>query len=240
MMAICVVALSNVLINVAVLAHVLRRSKTERSPALESLWRKALPLFLQNVFILVYFKIDTVMLGMMRGDHETGLYGAAYRFFEISNVVPTALLAAMSAPLARRMAAGDWKAFWKRGLALFMAAAFTGFVVLGGVMTWLLPIVAGPSYIPSQPLLRILSLTILFYFPNYFLTMTLVFLKKTVANAWVAATAMVFNVTANWFAIQRWGAAGAAWMTLVTEMLISAACLAIIYRTVRREATIGV
>jgi O-antigen/teichoic acid export membrane protein len=108
------------------------------------------------------------------------------------------------------------------------------------VMTWLLPIVAGPSYIPSQPLLRILSLTILFYFPNYFLTMTLVFLKKTVANAWVAATAMVFNVTANWFAIQRWGAAGAAWMTLVTEMLISAACLAIIYRTVRREATIGV
>lgn len=191
---------------------------------------QGLPLLLQNVFIAVYFRIDTVMLSWMSGNRETGLYNAAYRFFELSNVLPTALLAISVAPLARNMQNREWKPLFRRSLAAFLGMACLGVGVLE-LVAWGLPrYFLNETYSLSKPILQILSLTLIFLYPNYLLTTMLTLLKKPAANAWIAAFCVVFNITANLYAIPRWGGFGAAWTTLATEAVISVCSLALIYR----------
>jgi O-antigen/teichoic acid export membrane protein len=195
------------------------------------LLQRALPLFVQNVFILIYFKIDTVMLGFLKGDFETGVYNAAYRFFEVSNAVPTAIVAAAGARLSRSIHEGNWTRFWKKLMAGLFGIACLCAAALAGTMGFFASDLLGEGYAASEPVVRVLSLTILFFFPNYLLTTTLVLLNRSSANAWVAGTAVLFNVAANFYAIPRWGAMGAACTTLVTEALITAGCGWIIWRS---------
>ena len=52
-----------------------------------SLWwdllRKGVPFAYAGVVITLFFQVDAVMLEAFRGLHELGIYGAAYKLFEI-------------------------------------------------------------------------------------------------------------------------------------------------------------
>jgi|GEM_PF-1888423 O-antigen/teichoic acid export membrane protein len=195
-----------------------------------SLWEEAFPVLLQNIFIVIYFKIDTVMLSFMAGDLQTGWYNAAYRFLELSNILPTAIMAVLVAPLSRQIHMNQWLPFFRKYLAGFLLAAFLGFLILLVIASVLPRFILGYSFTPSQPILRVLALTLFFYYPNYLLTMTLIFLKRQAANAWVALACVFFNIGMNLYAIPRWGAMGAAWMTMATEALISVVSLFLIFK----------
>src|SRR5262245_43590353 len=82
--------------------------RTRAAPSAETavtLARAASPIFFQTVFISIYTRIGTVLLGSLKGDAETGLYSAAYRFVEVSHALPAAVVSVVTARLAR--AAGD-------------------------------------------------------------------------------------------------------------------------------------
>ena len=49
---------------------------------------KALPYGLALILSTVYFKIDVVLLSLLRNYHETGIYGVALKFMEILTVIP--------------------------------------------------------------------------------------------------------------------------------------------------------
>ena len=55
-------------------------------------WKKiikeAWPMGEMAICIMIYFRIDTVMLSLMKGDVAVGLYNAAYRLSESSTVIP--------------------------------------------------------------------------------------------------------------------------------------------------------
>ena len=55
-------------------------------------FKEALPLALTSVIWVIYYRIDVVMLSMMMGDAEVGLYSAAYKLSEPFSFIPYALL----------------------------------------------------------------------------------------------------------------------------------------------------
>jgi O-antigen/teichoic acid export membrane protein len=59
------------------------------------LLREALPIALSSVIWVIYFRIDVIMLSMMMGDAEVGLYSAAYKLSESLNLIPLALMTSM-------------------------------------------------------------------------------------------------------------------------------------------------
>jgi len=55
------------------------------------MWRKALPFGLTAAAMMIYFRLDSVMLSLMRNDAEVGWYNAAYRLTEGLIVIPSVL-----------------------------------------------------------------------------------------------------------------------------------------------------
>jgi len=59
------------------------------------LFKEALPLALSSVIFIIYFRIDVVMLSIMIGDAEVGLYSAAQKLCEPLSLIPSALMVSL-------------------------------------------------------------------------------------------------------------------------------------------------
>jgi O-antigen/teichoic acid export membrane protein len=59
------------------------------------LFKEALPLALSNIIWVIYYRIDVVMLSIMMGDAEVGLYSAAYKLAEPFSLIPLALMVSL-------------------------------------------------------------------------------------------------------------------------------------------------
>ncbi len=216
----------------SVIPRLLRSSETFHT---RSAWMQALPLFVQNALIFIYFRVDTALLMHYSSARETGIYNGAYRFFELSSVIPTALLAAHVATLSRETKNGLSNFFLMKYIRLFGSVALGGMVLLW-IGSYAISLdLLGSQYRTSAQLLLCLSPTLLFLYVNYFLTTLLVLIKKSYANAWIAAAAAILNITSNALSIPRWGAYGAVWSTLATEVCITVLSLATIMTFVRSQ-----
>lgn len=187
--------------------------------------REAAPLFIGNILILIYIRIDTVLLNWLRGNEETGLYSAAYRFYEVSNVIPTAYTAAIAAVFSKQMNQVGWQLPFRKHLSRCCLLAVAAWAILQLIAKTFSVGLLTSSYEASQPMLQALSWGTLFMYPNYVLMASLVYQKKQKRIAMVAACGVIINIAANLWAIPRWGGLASAWCTVLTEAVISAASL---------------
>lgn len=61
----------------------------------QSLLKDSWPLILSGIVIMIYMRIDQIMLGEMLGDDEVGIYSAAVRLSEVWYFIPTAIVASV-------------------------------------------------------------------------------------------------------------------------------------------------
>jgi len=197
------------------------------------LLRDAFPVFLYGVLGTLYFRIDTVFLGYMTSDMETGLYSSAYRLFEITNVLPTVFVAVTQATLSKDAKSGTLLQSLRRYAAMIFCLSL---LTLGGLqlVPLILPkVLSNPGYSRCGPLLRILSFTVIPMFMNYLLLTVLTIINRQKEIAMVAGLGLIFNVAANIVAIPRWQATGAAYTTLLSEVFV----MALYYQRLKTHST---
>lgn len=68
-------------------------------PIAKTLIQESFPLILSGVSIMIYMKIDQIMLGEMVGDTAVGIYSATTRISEVWYFVPTAIASSVSPSL---------------------------------------------------------------------------------------------------------------------------------------------
>lgn len=180
--------------------------------------RRAAPTGIAVLLTMIYFRIDLVFLERMRGDAEVGAYAAAYRLLEGLLFIPAFFMAALYPALSgasRRVE--DLRRLRSAGLHwMFLLSTL---LVLALTMTapWLLRLLYGEVYSEAATVLRVLSLALLFIFPNFVLTHLLVATGRQRWNAVIAGVGVAVNVALNLMAIRRFGALGAAAATVITE-----------------------
>jgi O-antigen/teichoic acid export membrane protein len=99
----------------------------------------------------------------------------------------------------------------------------------------LVRIIFGPGFGRAVPSLRILALGLPLLYLNYGLTHFLVARDMQRATSWFALLMLVFNVALDVALIPRASGPGAAWATVLTELALTACCLAALAQ-VRGEA----
>jgi O-antigen/teichoic acid export membrane protein len=72
-----------------------------------TLLKQSWPLILSSFAIMVYVKIDQIMLGKMQGMEVTGVYAAAARISEIWYFIPTILASSLFPAIIRSKALGE-------------------------------------------------------------------------------------------------------------------------------------
>ena len=190
------------------------------------LWRHALaqsiPYAVLGVIGLIFFRIDSLMLTWIKGTQETGVYAAAYRLIEATAVLPGVAVAAAFPLLARLHV--ESRAMLRRAYFGALGVLTVG-AVPAALATWLLApflvhlLYDAGGYAASVALLRILSLALLIIFIDTANTMLLYSgddLRTVLALSLVTTGA---NVGMNLVLIPRYGYTGAAWSTVLSELL---------------------
>ena len=210
------------LVMVAV-TYVLAGSPRETFPvslsAVGGMIREALPFGLLLIGFAVYYRVDMVMLEWLRGTREVGLYAAAYRFLDAA--IP--LAASVARPFYPRfsgLTGRDMRGSrellektWRPLLGLILPLAI-GICFAAEPLTLVL---FGDEFKDSVAPLQILiwgSLPlVLIMIP----TQALMAADRVWPLVGVYGMSACVNIIGNLLLIPRWGASGAATMTIVCE-----------------------
>jgi O-antigen/teichoic acid export membrane protein len=188
-----------------------------------AIWRdlqiKALPLGFFLVVLNLYSYVDGVMLGVMRGDVETGLYTAAYRVYEGLSYAPS-VIASVLTPRLSALFVSDRARHRKLALAglggsIALAAAIG--VVVYALATPLMTLLFGEDFRPAASPFRILCLGLAFVFAIWVLHAVAISVNRERLLLTTGIIGLVVNVAVNLYLIPHYGANGAAIATVTGE-----------------------
>lgn len=181
------------------------------------------PLAVTVVLNLIYFKADTLILSVYKSPEEVGLYGAPYRILEVITTFPHMFLSLI---LPIFTAAWVNKNIGKINQVLQNTFDFFSIIsVLMIVGTWLLStqlmiILSGNEFAASGPILNILILATASIFFGTLYTYLVVALKIQKKMIKYFLSAAVIGLIGYFVFIPRFSYWGAAYMTLLVEVLI--------------------
>jgi polysaccharide transporter, PST family len=204
-------------------------------PRMRWLLSQSWALLFSGLAIMVYFRIDQVMLAQMVGERELGLYSAALRLSEIWYAIPTILVASASPALIASYARSA-EQYYARLQKLFTNLAGLAYLVaipMSLLSSTLILWLYGPEFAGAGTVLMVHIWTALFVFLGVGLSswminegMTKFYLLQTTAGA-------VTNTLLNLFLIPRFGAVGASIATLISQAIASYLMLCTTARTRR-------
>jgi O-antigen/teichoic acid export membrane protein len=206
--------------------------------AMRPVLRAALPIGAFYITLNVYNYVDVVMLSWLRGAEEVGWYGAAYRIYEGSFLIP-AIIGTIFMPRLSRLFAADPGGFRRtawQGIRWVVAASVVAGVAAILLADWLVTFTYGPDYARSVAALTILLTGLLFAFTIHFLHTALIAIDRQRLVLVVAAAGLAANIVANLLLIPRWGLLGAAVATVSVEGLVFVILVTAFWRLARRAA----
>jgi polysaccharide transporter, PST family len=178
----------------------------------KKLLAEAWPLLLATVAVMVYMKADLLMLGIIAGDYETGIYSAAARLSEVWYFIPVAAATAIRPRLARMYASGhldryqtSMQQFMTALSALSLMAIAVVMVAADLIIRW----IYGSDFLPAGPVLRIHILAAPFVFLGVAGSQWFIDRGMTRAVMIRSTVGAVLNVTLNLVLIPPFGATGA-------------------------------
>lgn len=121
------------------------------------LFQTAWPLMVSSLAVILYMRIDIVMLRAMQGDAAAGIYAAAVKISELGYFLPVALGSSLLPALLRARAAGR-EAYGRRLQQYFDLSAVLayGLAVPGALLApWLIRRVYGDSFTTAGPVLAL-------------------------------------------------------------------------------------
>jgi O-antigen/teichoic acid export membrane protein len=190
---------------------------------------QAAPIWIAGLLSLLYFKVDTLFVRAFAGDAELGAYAAAYKFFEGAHLVPAAVMAATFPMLARAHTDAAQRRRLERRLAsclLALGLGVGGVCLAGGPL--LVGWVFGPGFQRAAASLRILAFGVPLLYVNSGLTHFLVARNLERKNTWLALMMLAITVVLDVVLIPRRAGPGAALATVLAEVALTAACLAVL------------
>lgn len=184
------------------------------------LLRESWPLMLSAMAVMVYMRMDQVMLASMTGDEAVGQFSAALRIAEVWYFIPMAVMSAAFPAMMKKREEGP-QAYERYLQSLYDGMAWLGFGI--AAMTtlaapWLIPLLYGPSYSTAASVLVIqvwagVTVAMSFVHGRWLVAEGL----QKIGLAYTLAGAVV-NLGLNLVLIPRYGAVGAAWATLITQV----------------------
>lgn len=180
------------------------------------------PLMLAGLVVMVYLRIDQVMLGEMAGHQEVGIYSVAVRMAEVWLFIPTALYWSVFPAIVEARATSE-ELFYERLQKFYNLTALTMYAVAVPVALlahWLVPLLFGADYASGGLLLAVLIwanvfaglemarssfLTVMNWTRIYLVTVTLGCLLNVGLNYWLIPIyggmgAVIASLAAYWFA----------------------------------------
>ncbi|MEH2454336.1 flippase [Nostoc sp.] len=201
--------------------------------AAKTLLKESLPLIFSGFAIMIFMRIDQVMLGQMIGDSEVGVYSAAVRISEIWYFIPAAIVSSVAPAIYAAKEKSESLYYHRIGQLLSLMTCIS--LAIAFPMTFLsnkiIMVMFGSGYAEAGPILAVHIWTSLFVFMGlatspWFIAEGLnhVSLGKTLFGA-------ILNIILNLLLIPKYAGLGAAIATIISQAAATFLCNAFDSRT---------
>jgi O-antigen/teichoic acid export membrane protein len=170
----------------------------------------------------IYFRVDALLLALIRSSEEVGFYGAAYKFIELAQFFSATVAISMFPPLASFVATGDERAaalVQKAFDVLLAGAVFTALIMLA-FPEEIITVTAGEEFRAAAPALQLLAPWALFGFTSGVLWRVLLASGRDTALLASSGGILVLNVALNLALLPTYGFKAAAVVSVLSEALV--------------------
>lgn len=191
------------------------RFEPRRIPFLLS---ESFPLLLSGAAVIVYQRIDQVMIKHLVSKEGVGYFATAGMFLNVVLFLPMVLVQTVT-PLLVRIRQKDMAAYRRKALEVVGGVTWIAGVISFGIMLfapWLIDWTYGAKYLPAVPILQVLIWkTVGMALSNSAGSVIIIegIQKWAVIRNLLGC---VVCVALNWIILPRFGVIGAAWVTLIT------------------------
>jgi O-antigen/teichoic acid export membrane protein len=178
------------------------------------------------VFVLnnLYFKLDTLMLYVLKGATAVGIYSVSYKVLEVTAFIGSYFSSALKPALAQNIGTPEQnknvaRVMNKSALLLFVVGLVIA-IICTMFSTQILRLISSEEFVVGKNALIILSYTLPLIFLNYLMAEVLIAsdMRKTMLK--LAGFILSFNFILNIFLIPRYSYTAAAWTTLISELVL--------------------
>jgi O-antigen/teichoic acid export membrane protein len=178
------------------------------------------------------FRIDAVLLSLIKGNAATGLYGVAYRLLESTLFISYTFVAALLPTLSRLTpqstpSIGD---AFEVGAKLIATALLPLGTVFALFPEPIIRILYGPDFGEAASAVRLLGFAAAFYGLTYLSSYVLISQGRQRVLPWIVGGVLLLNVGLNLVVIPVWSYDGAAAVTSISEVALSVAYVVCVLR----------
>jgi glycosyltransferase involved in cell wall biosynthesis/O-antigen/teichoic acid export membrane protein len=186
------------------------------------LLKTAVPLGFSSALVVMYYRLDVPIIGLLASSVQVALYTNAYRFLDVLALIPASLEAIALPQMAslRRRGLAEIAAYCQRYLEIAVILGSLLGMLLSFTAPYLLTLLYGARYGAATPILHVLAWAGAATFLTNMLSPIAIVLHRSRAMIVIAATGLVVNVVLNLALIPHYGALAAAYATLLTEVVV--------------------
>lgn len=196
----------------------------------KSVLKKSLPYGIALILNTIYFRIDAILISVIRGSEEVGVYGVAMKMLEHFAILPLYFMNSVLPVLTKALKEKSEK--YKEIIRYsfdFLAALAIPMVVGGVILAYpIIFIVSTPEFLSrlsegfmgSDIAFSILIFALLFQFLNVLFAFILISIDKQTKLLYINGACVIFNLITNIIFIPKYGFAAAAVTSVLSELFI--------------------
>jgi polysaccharide transporter, PST family len=187
-------------------------------PTAIDLFQQSLPLFFTGVAVVIYLKIDQIMLGQMLDQRTVGIYTIAASLSEFWYFIPVAINSVLYPKIVKAKSSNseEYQRVLQKYYDLVAAIGYGVSILIAPFSYPLIMATYGVGYLESAPILQVHILGCLFSFLGIAQGAWIVTEGLQRYSFYATASAAVINISLNLILIPQWEGLGAAIATLIS------------------------
>jgi len=183
------------------------------------LLKNSWPLMLSSVTVMIYMRIDQIMLGELADDSAVGVYSAAIRISEIWYLIPTIVSASLFPSLVAHHQSNrirfDKSLQFQYELMVYLSVLIA--IPVTFLSNYIIEILYGGAYSDAAQVLVVHIWSGVFVFLGVVSQQWFIAEHRERQALYRTAAGMIVNIGLNLILIPKYQAVGAAWATLIAQ-----------------------
>jgi PST family polysaccharide transporter len=190
--------------------------------SLTNLFKLSYPIIISGIGVIIYMRLDIIMIKYFCGNESVGIYSAALRISEGIYFIPMALMVSLN-PLFLEYFHDKTKYHFllKNLLILFNLISVSFCIFFSLFSSFFIKVLYGPEYFGAGQILVVHIWTTIFVFLGIPLGSYLISNSNSSMLMYKVFIGLVINILLNAALIPPLGAIGAAYATLITQIFVS-------------------
>lgn len=180
----------------------------------------SIPIGITAAFRVIYYRIDVIMISLMKTESDIGYYASAYTLISPLNLIPSALMFSVFPLMSRSSKKKErYIEIYEKSFRVMLIIALPIAVITTFFSDHIIYLIYGNNFLPSAPALSILVWSVVFMFMNIIFGNVIVSMNKQIITAYTSCIMAIVNIILNYFVIPQYNFIGASITTVITEAL---------------------